>query len=144
MPVGWEPPSIHPDAQLVESTISLARMSGVTVFDTKPAEGEPLPPRPYAVAYSGLGVPSRTTIAPVSDRRDGRFQLTVVGDSPEQARWAMGQLRLALLDQRPASTSLHAFPLTITASQDVAFDEDVKSARVFFGVDIYRLAAVHA
>jgi len=144
MPAAWQPPSVHPDAQLVEAAITLARSSGVTVYDSQPAKGAPLPSRPYAVAYGGLGTPARLTMAPVSNRVDTRLQFTVVGDSAAQVRWALGQLRAALLDQRVSTLSRRSFPLTISDSQDVRPDDDVKSAPVFYAADVYRLAAVHA
>jgi hypothetical protein len=98
---------------------------------------------PYLVFYSDLGLDSRGRMGRRPTRRAVRFQVTYVGSTREQAKWAGERQRTALSGTRLTLPGHKAWVISIDTSLRVRPDDDVRTPdgrRLFYGADQYTTA----
>ena len=104
------------------------------------ADGVPVAQR-YAVLYMAPAHRTSEDLCLSADRHAYRWQVTSVGQSPEQADWVATRCRDALLDERLAEAGWELAKIEHTASSPIRRDDDIPGAVLFYAVDNYELTA---
>jgi hypothetical protein len=99
------------------------------------------PSYPYVVLYGNQGLPSRTSMDPVSDQRETTVQSTVVAVTQGQARALADRVEAAVLDVRPTVAGRISAPVEKRSSQPVRLDHDIKPP-VFYAVDVWAFTTI--
>jgi hypothetical protein len=98
---------------------------------------------PYLVYYSNVGDDSNRRLNGANGRRSVFFQVTYVGDSRKQAKWAGEKARAALADKAITVPGRKAWRVLLDESQRIRRDDDAARADgspLFYGVDTYSIA----
>jgi hypothetical protein len=105
------------------------------------SQGRPLVQR-YAVLYASPGTRSAEDLCRVTaDRYVFRWQVTSVGETPEQAEWVAIRGRDALLAEPLMGDGWQFGALVHRSSSDIRPDRDIPGGVLFYAVDIYELPA---
>lgn len=120
--------------------VALLEDAGLTVYR---GEADDDPTLPYVVLFTDTGRRSGERPA-VSDVIDMLGQVTAVGRSDWQAKWAAGKARDALVDVRPVIAGRACDRIKHPVSRPVERDDDDPAERLFYGVDQYRLRSTAA
>lgn len=93
---------------------------------------------PYVVYYSDVGLDDTRRLSGHATKRETSFQVTYVGETRDQAKWAGEQARAQLAD---SSLGLPGGGrMRVADSQRVVRDNDARlpgGGRLFYGVDVY-------
>lgn len=98
---------------------------------------------PYVVFYSSLGDDDNPRLSGDRGRRSVFFQITYIGGTREQAKWAGEKQRAALSNKKFTITGVKCWPVHIEESQRVFRDDDAvqpDGGAVFYGVDLYAVS----
>lgn len=100
---------------------------------------------PYVVYYSNFGDDHNPRLDGRSGRRSVFFQVSYVGASRDQAKWAGERQRAALTGTRPSIPGLRTWLINVEESQRVRRDDDAArpdGSPLFYGVDTYAVSVV--
>ena len=98
---------------------------------------------PYLAYFSSLGDDSNRRVNGANGRRSVFFQVTYVGETREQAKWAGERQRAALADRTITIPGRKAWRIVLGESQRIRRDDDAArpdGSPLFYGVDLYSVA----
>ena len=102
---------------------------------------------PYVAYFSSLGDDSNWRLAGYKARRSMFFQVTYVGASRAQAKWAGERQRAALADKVVTIPGRRSWRVLLGESQRIRRDDDAArpdGSPLFYGVDLYSLAVTRS
>lgn len=91
---------------------------------------------PYVVVRTDNMPVTSGRLAQYSGNLTGRFYVTCIGKTVEEAQWAQEKTRALLVDKRPVVTGRSVGRLSLTDSSPVETDRDVQPPLVY-AVDVY-------
>lgn len=124
----------------------LARLQGAVdpTYDGEvPVDEQGRPPvQRYAVLYASPGLRTSDDFTRTqADRYVFRWQVTSVGETPEQAEWVAVRCRDAVLDTRLPVEGWETGVVEHRSSADIRRDEDIPGQVLFYAVDTFELPA---
>lgn len=117
----------------VDALAQLVAAAGLVVFVTRADEGASYP---YVVLHPTSGQLEATSLEDPYGELVVDFQLTAVGETPEQALWAADKAAAALAGARPTVAGRTSWAVTPEEAFPVQRDEDLTEP-VFFAVNRY-------
>lgn len=133
----------HPDTRLATDSIvaHLASETGLDVGDgIAPADTT----RPYLVVYRIGAFNTDGPLRGASEDQWAQYQVTAVGDTREQAEWALGKTRTAILDAAITPPSGYTWGKAPIIDEGPSTRDDSFQPPLFYAVETYRLFATPA
>lgn len=128
----------HPDTRLATDSIidHLTTETGLEVGDSiAPAASD----RPYLVVYRVGAFVTGGPLRGASEDQWAQYQVTAVGDTREQAEWALGKARTAILDETITPPSGYVWGKAPIIDEGPSSRDDTWDPPLFYAVETYRL-----